>query len=325
MVEYKDIVRVIVVAFLITLILGPIIIPMLRKLKVGQSIREEGPKTHLKKSGTPTMGGIMIIIALLITTLTSGLVNEKMYVLLLTTLGFGLIGFIDDFIKVVLKRSLGLRAYQKIIGQVIVAVLLVMYQVKTSTMGTKIVVPFFKTYLDLGLFYIPFVTFVVVGTVNSVNLTDGVDGLATGVTLIILAFFSLVAIKLGAYNEEIYSVAIFSASLTGACLGFLRHNMYPAKVFMGDTGSLALGGAVAGVAVLMNLPLIIPIVGGIYFAEALSVIIQVTSYKLTGKRVFRMSPLHHHFEEGGWLETKVVTVFWIVTVLLCLIGLYSLI
>ena len=325
MVEYKDIVRVIVVAFLITLILGPIIIPMLRKLKVGQSIREEGPKTHLKKSGTPTMGGIMIIIALLITTLTSGLVNEKMYVLLLTTLGFGLIGFIDDFIKVVLKRSLGLRAYQKIIGQVIVAVLLVMYQVKTSTMGTKIVVPFFKTYLDLGLFYIPFVTFVVVGTVNSVNLTDGVDGLATGVTLIILAFFSLVAIKLGAYNEEIYSVAIFSASLTGACLGFLRHNMHPAKVFMGDTGSLALGGAVAGVAVLMNLPLIIPIVGGIYFAEALSVIIQVTSYKLTGKRVFRMSPLHHHFEEGGWLETKVVTVFWIVTVLLCLIGLYSLI
>ncbi|EOD01258.1 phospho-N-acetylmuramoyl-pentapeptide-transferase [Caldisalinibacter kiritimatiensis] len=324
MIDYKDIIRVIFISLTITLILGPIIIPMLKRLKVGQSVREEGPKTHLKKSGTPTMGGIMIIAALLITSLTSGIVNEKMYVLLLATLGFGLIGFIDDFIKVVLKRSLGLRAYQKLIGQILLAVILAIYHSNTSPIGTKVIVPFLKTTIDLGPLYVPFIAFVVVGTVNSVNLTDGVDGLAAGVTLIVLAFFSLIAINQGLYNEELYSIAIFCAALAGACLGFLRHNAHPAKVFMGDTGSLALGGAVSAVAILLNLPLIIPIVGGIYFAEALSVIIQVTSYKLTGKRVFRMSPLHHHFEVGGWKETKVVAVFWLVTVILCLIGLYSL-
>jgi phospho-N-acetylmuramoyl-pentapeptide-transferase len=324
MIDYKDIIRVIIIAFVISLILGPLVIPMLRKLKVGQSIREEGPKTHLKKSGTPTMGGIMIITALVITALTSGLVNEKMIVLLLATLGFGLIGFIDDFIKVVLRRSLGLRAYQKLIGQIVLAVILAMYHSNTSEMGTRLIVPFINTNIDLGPLYVPFIAFVVVGTVNSVNLTDGVDGLASGVTLIVLSFFSLIALNQGLYNNELYSVAIFCAALAGACLGFLRHNAHPAKVFMGDTGSLALGGAVSAVAVLLNLPLIIPIVGGVYFAEALSVIIQVTSFKLTGRRVFRMSPLHHHFEMGGWKETKVVSVFWIVTVILCIIGFYSL-
>ncbi|KNF09924.1 phospho-N-acetylmuramoyl-pentapeptide- transferase MraY [Gottschalkia purinilytica] len=317
--DYKDIIRVIVVSFIITLILGPLLIPALKRLKVGQSIRKEGPKTHYKKSGTPTMGGIIIVIALLITVLTTGLFNQDMKVLILSTIGFGLIGFIDDFIKVVLKRSLGLKAYQKLIGQIALAVILAVYQSNNSILGTKIIVPFINGTIDLGMLYVPFIAFVVVATVNSANLTDGLDGLASGVTLIILSFFSLIALNMG-----MNSVAIFSAALGGACLGFLKHNSYPAKVFMGDTGSMALGGAVAGIAVLLNLPLIIPIVCGIYFAEALSVIIQVTSFKLTGKRVFLMSPLHHHFEQKGWKETKVVTVFWIVTVVLCLIGVYSL-
>ncbi|KPU28324.1 phospho-N-acetylmuramoyl-pentapeptide-transferase [Caloranaerobacter sp. TR13] len=315
MMDYKVIIKIIIISFVITLILGPILIPILKRLKVGQNVRGEGPKTHLKKQGTPTMGGIIMLIALLITTLSSGLINRDMIVLLVATLGFGLIGFIDDFIKVVLKRSLGLRAYQKLIGQILFAVILAIYQSNTSILGTKVLIPFLDKTLDLGMFYIPFIAFVVVGTVNSVNLTDGLDGLATGVTLIVLAFFGIASVTLG-FN----SVAIFSAALAGACLGFLRYNAHPAKVFMGDTGSLALGGAISTIAVLMNLPLILPIVGGIYFVEALSVIIQVASFKLTGKRVFKMSPLHHHFELKGWKETKVVVVFWITTVILCLIG-----
>lgn len=320
MLDYKDIIRVIIISFVITLLLGPILIPILKKLKVGQSIREEGPKTHLKKSGTPTMGGIIMIIALLITTLSSGVINKDMVVLLLFTLGFGLIGFIDDFIIVVKKRSLGLKAYQKLMGQVVLAVILAIYQSNNSVLGTKLIVPFLdNVYLDLGPLYVPFIVVVVLGTVNGVNFTDGLDGLASGVTLIVMSFFSLVAINIG-----MSSIAIFSAALAGSCLGFLRHNSYPAKVFMGDTGSLALGGAVSTIAVLLNLPLIIPIVGGIYFAEIVSVMIQVTSFKLTGKRFFRMTPLHHHYEEKGWKETKVVVVFWSVTVILCLIGIYSL-
>lgn len=316
--DYKDVIRYIAVAFLITLILGPILIPLLKRLKVGQSIREEGPKSHYKKSGTPTMGGIIMVIALLLTIFISGLLNKDVTVLILATLGFGLIGFIDDFIKVVLKRSLGLKAYQKLIGQVVLALILAIYQSRVSVIGTELIVPFINSNIDLGILYIPFVAFVTVATVNSANLTDGLDGLASGVTLIILSFFSLVAL-----NMNMPNIAMFSAALAGACLGFLRYNSYPAKVFMGDTGSMALGGAVAGIAVLLNLSLIIPIVCGIYFAEAISVIIQVTSFKLTGKRVFLMSPLHHHFEYKGWKETKIVVVFWSVTLILCLIGIYS--
>lgn len=316
--DYRDIIRFIAVSFLITLILGPILIPLLKRLKVGQSIREEGPKSHYKKSGTPTMGGIIMILALLITVLTSGLMNRDMLILIFSTLGFGLIGFIDDFIKVVLRRSLGLKAYQKLIGQIILAVILAIYQSRISIIGTELIVPFLNMNIDLGVFYVPFIAFVVVAVVNSANLTDGLDGLASGVTLIILSFFSLVALNLG-----MPSVAMFAAALAGACLGFLRYNSYPAKVFMGDTGSMALGGAVAGIAVLLNLSLIIPIVCGIYFAEAISVIVQVISFKLFGKRVFLMSPLHHHFEYKGWKETKIVIVFWSVTLILCLIGIYS--
>lgn len=320
MVDYLDIIRIIFISFIITLILGPIIIPMLKRLNIGQNVRDDGPKTHLVKSGTPTMGGIIMLIALLITTITSGMLNSDMYVLLISTFGFGLIGFVDDYLKIVNKRSLGLEPYQKLVGQITLAVLLAMYQSNASMLGTKIIIPFLSNqYLDLGILYVPFIAFVVVGTVNSVNLTDGLDGLATGVTLIVLSFFGLIALNWGQG-----SVAVFSAALTGACLGFLIYNSYPAKVFMGDTGSMALGGAVAAIAILLNLPLVIPIVGGIYLVEALSVIIQVTSYKLTGKRVFLMSPLHHHFEEKGWEETRVVITFWSVTVLLCLIGVISL-
>lgn len=320
MVEYIDIIRVVIISFIITLILGPIVIPILKRLNIGQNVREDGPKTHLKKSGTPTMGGIIIVVALSITTISSGLLNTDMYVLLMSTVGFGLIGFIDDYMKIVNKRSLGLKPYQKLIGQIILAVILAIYQSNTSILGTKVIIPFLTNrYLDLGILYVPFIAFVVVGTVNSVNLTDGLDGLASGVTLIVLSFFGLVALNWG-----MDSISIFSAALSGACLGFLIYNAYPAKIFMGDTGSMALGGAVAAIAILLNLPLAIPIVGGIYFAEALSVIIQVTSFKLTGKRVFLMSPLHHHFEQKGWKETKVVMVFWSVTVILCLIGVASL-
>jgi phospho-N-acetylmuramoyl-pentapeptide-transferase len=320
MIEYIDIIRTIAISFLITIILGPIIIPLLRRLKIGQSIREEGPKSHLKKSGTPTMGGIIIFLSLLITLTTSNMLNKDMYVLILATFGFGMIGFVDDYIKVVKRRNLGLKAYQKLIGQIVLAVLLAMYQSSTSVLGTKLIVPFLTNqYLDLGILYIPFIAFVVVGTVNSVNLTDGLDGLASGVTLIVLSFFGLIALNWG-----MGSISIFSTALAGACLGFLVHNAHPAKVFMGDTGSMGLGGAVSAIAILLNLPLVIPIVGGIYFIEALSVIIQVTSFKLTGKRVFLMSPLHHHYEQKGWKETKVVAVFWSITVILCLVGIFSL-
>ena len=320
MIEYIDIVRTIIIAFLITLILGPIVIPLLRKFKIGQSIREEGPQSHLSKTGTPTMGGIIIFIALVITVFTSGIRTKDMYILVLATFGFGFIGFIDDFIIVVKKRNLGLKAYQKLIGQILLAIILAVYQSNTSVLGTKVIIPFLNNqYLDLGIFYIPFIVFVVVGTVNSVNLTDGLDGLASGVTLIILSFFGLVALYWG-----MGSISIFSTALTGACLGFLIHNSYPAKIFMGDTGSMALGGAVSAIAILLNLPLVLPIVGGIYFIETLSVIIQVLSFKLTGKRVFLMSPLHHHFEHKGWKETTVVTAFYFATVVFCLIGVISL-
>lgn len=318
-----DIFRVIIVSFIISIGLGPIVIPILKRLKVGQSIREEGPKSHISKSGTPTMGGIMIIIAIAIAVLTSGYYTKEIWAILFFTTGFGLVGFVDDYIKVILRRNLGLKAYQKILGQMFFALLLALYGANYSIEGTKLLIPFVNMYIDLGPFYIPFTVFVILGTVNSVNLTDGLDGLASGITLIVMATFSLIAGSLGKINSSYYAVSIISASVSGACLGFLKYNAHPAKVFMGDTGSLALGGAVASVAIVMNLTLLIPIIGGIYFIEAVSVILQVVYFKATGKRIFRMSPLHHHFEEGGWKETKVVAVFWLVTVILAFIGIYA--
>ncbi len=321
MIEFMDIIKITSISFVTSLLLGPIIIPLLKKLRIGQSIREVGPQSHLKKSGTPTMGGIIILLAILFTVLISGILNKEVFIILLASFGFGMIGFIDDFLIVVRKNNDGLKASQKIIGQVLLALILAGYQAFNSETGNQLIIPFIKNqYLNLGIFYIPIITFIIVGTVNSVNLTDGLDGLASGVTFIVLAFFALIAFKSGKEN-----ISMFSIALGGACVGFIFHNAYPAKVFMGDTGSMALGGAVSAIAVLLNLPLLIPIVGGIYFAEALSVIIQVLSFKIRGKRVFLMSPLHHHYEQKGWKETKVVLVFWTITLILCIIGYYSLI
>jgi phospho-N-acetylmuramoyl-pentapeptide-transferase len=313
--QYQQIIFPIIISFLIVIITGPIVIPILEKLKMGQSIRGDGPRTHFKKSGTPTMGGIIMIIAIFFSVLITARWEPEMVVILVSTLGFGLIGLIDDFIKVVMRRSLGLRATQKLIAQFLFAGILAYYAYLSPDTGTNILVPFTSKYINLGIWFIPLIMFIVVGTVNSVNLTDGLDGLAAGVTMIVMAFLSLVALKSG--HREI---AIISAAVTGANLGFLRFNSHPAQIFMGDTGSMALGGALAAVVVLLRLPLLLPIIGGIYVAEALSVIIQVISFKLTGKRVFLMSPLHHHYEVKGWEETKVVVVFWITTVILVLVG-----
>ena len=303
------------IGFLIVIILGPIFIPMLARFKFGQTVRDEGPQSHLAKNGTPTMGGVMMIVAILITGLTRATISKGLIVGLICIVGFGFVGFLDDFIKIKMKRSLGLKAYQKIILQFALALYIAYYQYSASPSATQLVIPFTNHIINLGIWYIPFMMIFIIGTVNAVNLTDGLDGLASGVTLIVSCFFVLFAVSIS--NSD---VAILAAATAGACLGFLGFNSYPAKVFMGDTGSMALGGAVVAFAVLTNSVLLIPIVGGIYFAEAISVIIQVASFKLTGKRVFKMAPIHHHFEQCGWPETRVVFVFWIVTVVLCWIG-----
>lgn len=304
-----------IVSFLIVLLLGPIVIPALRAFKFGQSIREEGPKSHFKKTGTPTMGGIMFILGIIITTLiVAPKMTGALWVSLVTTVGYGLIGLLDDGLKILRKKNLGLRAYQKLIGQITLAFILA-YFAYTSSIGSSIHIPFTNIMFDLGFWYVPFTMFTTVALTNAVNLTDGLDGLASGVTLIICVFFAVVAYGLG--NRDL---SIFCGALVGGLLGFLKYNSYPAQVFMGDTGSLALGGAVTALAILLKMPLIILIVGGIYVAEAASVVIQVISFKLTGKRVFKMAPLHHHFEQLGWHETKVVSWFSIITALLCMIG-----
>ena len=305
-----------IIAFLIVVILGPIFIPMLARFKFGQTVRDEGPQSHLAKNGTPTMGGVMMIVAILITGLTRATISKGLIVGLICIVGFGFVGFLDDFIKIKMKRSLGLKAYQKIILQFALALYIAYYQYSASPSATQLVIPFTNHIINLGIWYIPFMMIFIIGTVNAVNLTDGLDGLASGVTLIVSCFFVLFAVSIS--NSD---VAILAAATAGACLGFLGFNSYPAKVFMGDTGSMALGGAVVAFATLTNSPLIIIIVGFIYLAEALSVMIQVTYFKLTnGKRIFKMAPLHHHFEQCGWPETRVVFVFWIVTVVLCWIG-----
>lgn len=309
-----------VLSALIVIGLGPKVIPMLRKMKFGQTVRTEGPESHLAKNGTPTMGGVMMIISILVSTILFTGFNFYTIIALVSMLGFGLVGFLDDYIKVVKKRSLGLTPIQKIVGQVTLALLIPLSQVIFKPEMTKLVIPFMDTTLDLGILYIPFMAFVIIGTVNAVNLTDGLDGLSSSITVIVSAFFITIAMMSG-INE----VSIFSASVMGACLGFLVFNKYPAKVFMGDTGSMALGGAVVGMATLTNMTLLIPIVGGIYFAEALSVIIQVVSFKTRKKRVFKMAPLHHHFEQCGWKETKVVKSFCLTSIILLTIGFLSVI
>lgn len=318
--QYTQILLPAGVALAVALIATPLLIPVLKRIKAGQSIREEGPESHLIKSGTPTMGGIAIIGAAIAGCLVTGAYDTNMFIALLAFVSFGILGFLDDFVKVAKKRNLGLTAKQKLILQILIALGLAFYQAKVSVYGTSIYIPFVGVHWDMGVFYIPFIAFVVVAMANSVNLTDGLDGLAAGCTMIVTLFLALVGV---AFN--FHSTAVFCAALTGACLGFLAFNRYPAKVFMGDTGSLALGGGVAAAAILMNIELIIPIAGGVYVAEAVSVILQVFYFKKTGgRRLFRMAPLHHHFELGGWKETKVVIVFWLVTLGLCIISLLTL-
>ena len=313
-----EIVIPVIIAFAISALLGPVVIPFLRKLKVGQTERKE-LESHLKKNGTPTMGGIMILASIIITSLFYVKDYPKIIPILFMTVGVGVIGFLDDYLKVVLRRSDGLLAWQKMILQIIVTGVFAVYMVKYSGVALTMLIPFSGgKYLDLGWLAIPVLFFAVVGTVNGTNFTDGLDGLASSVTIMVATFFSVVAIGTNA------GIAPITCAVVGALLGFLLFNVYPASVFMGDTGSLALGGFVVSTAYMMQMPLFILIVGLIYLVEVLSVIIQVTYFKKTGgKRIFRMAPIHHHFELGGWSETRVVAVFSITTAILCLIALLA--
>ena len=304
--------------FAFSMVLGPIFIPMLHKLKFGQNIRTDGPKSHLKKSGTPTMGGLIFFISVSVTMLIIGYKpTDEGMIVLYSLIAFGIIGFLDDILKIIHRDNLGLRAYQKMMLLLLFSIALAYYGY--TNIGTDIIIPFMNSKLNLGIFYIPLVVVYYAATTNAVNLTDGIDGLASSVTVIVLTFFAIVGFKTGHYQ-----VGVFSIALAGALLGFLRYNAFPAKIFMGDTGSLALGGAIATIALILKMPLFIIIVGGIYVVETLSVIIQVTSFKTTGKRVFKMAPIHHHFEQCGWSEVKLVTVFSIITLILCIIGFIAL-
>jgi len=310
----------ILMGFLITVLLSPIFIPFLRRLKFGQSIREEGPKSHQKKSGTPTMGGIVILLSIIITTLVMtgkfSKPNVETYLLLFVTVGFGLLGFLDDFIKVVMKRNLGLTSKQKLLGQIIISVIFYFFY-KQHHYSTELSIPFTDISVDLGWLYVLFVIFWLVGFSNAVNLTDGLDGLVSGTSAIAFGAFGVLA-----WNQSQYETAVFAMAVVGAVLGFLVFNAHPAKVFMGDTGSLALGGAIATISLLTKLELVLLVIGAVFVAETLSVILQVISFKTTGKRIFRMSPLHHHFELGGWSEWRVVVTFWTASLICAGLGIY---
>jgi len=313
------------IAFFINVVLCPIFIPYLTRLKFGQIIRDDGPQSHLKKANTPTMGGVVILFSLVIASMFFIRGNREGLLVLFATIGFGLIGFIDDYIKIVKRRSLGLRAYQKIVLQLLVATVFIwmasswttsyFYPGNPASMDTYFIVPFTHgKVVDLGLLYFPVLFIVMIGTVNSVNLTDGLDGLAAGVSLLVVTFFAFVALSAGS------PVLPVAGAAAGSLLGFLLFNAYPARVFMGDTGSLALGGFIAAIAVILKAPLFLCIVGLIYVLESVSVIIQVLYFKKTGKRFFKMAPIHHSFELSGWPETRVVTLFYVITAVLCLGG-----
>lgn len=311
----------VIISFLISVVFCPILIPFLRKLKFGQTEREEAPQSHLKKNGTPTMGGLVILASILLTSLIYiGKFTEILPVLFMT-LGFGLIGFLDDYIKVVKKRSLGLTPLQKMALQFIVTGVFIYYYFKIAGLDTSIKIPFVSGdgFVMPTWLFIIFVFIVVLGTVNGVNFTDGLDGLASGVTVIVATFFTIAALSLNP------SMTPITGAVVGSLLGFLLFNTYPARVFMGDTGSLALGGFVSSIALMLHMPLFIVIIGLIYLVEVLSVILQVGYFKLThGKRIFKMAPIHHHFELCGYSETQVVAAFSIVTALLCLVGIMAL-
>ncbi len=310
----------IIISFAISALLCPIVIPFLHRLKFGQQVRDDGPQAHLKKQGTPTMGGLIILSSIIITSIFYIPRYPKIIPVLFVTVGFGIIGFLDDYIKIVMKRSEGLNPKQKLIGQIIITGIFAWYLMTSGEVGTEMLIPFTGGFdngffLDLGIFFIPALFIIVLGTDNGVNFTDGLDGLCTSVTILVATFFTIVAIG------ENSGISPITGAVVGSLLGFLLFNVYPAKVFMGDTGSLALGGFVASSAYMMRMPIFIAIVGMIYLVEVLSVIIQVTYFKKTGgKRIFKMAPIHHHFELCGWSETRVVAVFSIITAILCLVA-----
>ena len=307
----------VLISFAVSVILGPVVIPFLRKLKMKQTERTDGVQSHLKKAGTPTMGGVMILASIIITSLFYVKDYPRIIPVLLLTVAFGLIGFLDDYLKVVMKRSDGLFPMQKMALQIVVTAIFAYYIVEVADIPLTLLVPFSGGYYwNIGWLAVPVLFVAVIGTVNGTNFTDGLDGLASSVTVLVATFFTVVAVGTKSGVEPI------TCAVVGALLGFLLFNVYPASVFMGDTGSLALGGFVAGTAYMLQMPLFIIIVGFIYLVEVASVILQVAYFKKTGgKRLFKMAPIHHHFELCGWSETRVVAVFSIVTAILCLIAL----
>lgn len=322
-------VKVLLISFIITVILSIFIIPILRKLKVGQIEREDGPQSHLKKQGTPTMGGIIIIIALIIVSIGLYIyytyqrqepqIAKNILPLLLVTVGFGIIGLIDDSKKLVFKNTKGLKPIYKMIGLLIISVAYTVYLTNVLDIGTQIYIPFVDNAITLPLWiYIPFAILVMLATTNAINLTDGIDGLSSSVTTIIVTCLTVIAIVF-----NIKEVTLFGSSVAGICLGFLLFNLYPSKVMMGDTGSLLLGGAVAAMALYLKMPLLLLIIAIVPVLETLSVMLQVTHYKRTGNRIFKMAPLHHHFELCGWKENKIVSVFSLISLLAAMIGLMA--
>lgn len=314
-----DVIIPVLAAYAISTLLGPIVIPFLHRLKVGQTEREEGLQSHQKKTGTPTMGGAIFLIPVLLIALFYVKDCPEIIAVLILTFGFGIIGFLDDYIKVVLKRNLGLRAWQKLLGQFIVTGAFALYLLKCTDISLAMQVPFTQKMLDFGWMNIPVLFFIALGTANGTNFTDGVDGLCGSVTAVVAAFFAAAAIHVGS------GVAPVASAFAGALLGYLFYNVYPGRVMMGDTGSLAIGGFVTAIAYVLHMPIFIVIVGFIYALEVISVMMQVSYFKLThGKRIFKMAPIHHHFELCGWSETRVVAVFSIITAILCLLGLMAL-
>ncbi len=303
--EVSSALKAAILSALVVLLTGPFVIPELRKLKFGQSIREEGPKSHQAKSGTPTMGGVMLLAAITAGSLFAAGPEPSVLLALFVTLGHGAIGFVDDYIKVVKKRNLGLRPRQKLLGQIVMAAVVAVIGSCFLGVTTEVWVPLLNRTIDLGFFYYILIFFVLVGTTNAVNLTDGLDGLATGTVAVAAICYAVVCVLFGKGP-----LASFCIAVAAACIAFLRFNAHPAKVFMGDTGSLALGGALAAAAILTKTEVLLAIIGGVFVIETLSVIIQVISFQTTGRRVFLMSPIHHHFELLGWKETKVVRTFW---------------
>lgn len=322
-------IKILLMAFVVTVVLGVCIIPILRRLKIGQIERQEGPSSHLNKQGTPTMGGIIMAIAIIILAIfmfvyyaKSKAIIEvqmayKIIPLMLVSIGFGIVGCIDDIKKLVFKNTKGLKPAYKMIGLLIIAVMYTLYIVNVANIGTDTYIPFFKTYINVPIFlYIPFAIFVMLATTNAINLTDGVDGLCPTVATIIIACLTVIAIML-----DVKEVVVFGTIVVGVCLGFLIFNIHPAKIFMGDTGSLLLGGAIVAMALYLKMPLLLIIIAFIPVIETASVMLQVIYYKKTGNRIFKMAPLHHHFELSGWGENKVVSIFGILTLILCVVGL----